>query len=115
MNISSDDRRLAFFNIFGEATPGQVNIIRLYPDKVCGYHMHEKQTDYYFPVSGAIQVRMDSGSVVMDAFHPAVVTVLPGTWHGYVAIGGPAIMLQYLDRKYDPTDEAKRDYLMVTH
>lgn len=113
MNISSDDRRLAFFNIFPE-TPGQVNIVRLYPGSICAWHRHRIQADYYFPVSGVVKVGavygngVDAQWRVVDAHNPRVVEVPPWVWHGYTAIGGEAVLLQYLTHKYDPTDEERR-------
>ena len=112
VNISSDDRRLGFFNIFGEATPGQVNVVRLRLGAVCAWHRHTKQTDHYFCVSGAVKVGMvdaqDTVSwFVLDERNPATVTVLPGTWHGYTALSHDAVLLQYLDQKYDASDEER--------
>lgn len=118
MNISSDDRRLAFFNVFGDATPGQVNIVRLYPGSICAWHRHQKQTDYYFCVAGVVKVGMVYDEITtpppglvlfktLDAHNPQVVPVFPKTWHGYTAIGGEAVLLQYLDHKFNPTDEER--------
>ena len=119
MNISSDERRLAIFNIFGDATPGQVNIIRLYPGATCGWHRHEKQTDYYYCVSGVVRVGIQPPMgphrwEILDAHYPRIVTVPVEHWHGYFCIGEEAILLQYLDQKYDPQDEEKRGYLYAT-
>jgi dTDP-4-dehydrorhamnose 3,5-epimerase len=116
MNISSDDRRLAFFNLF-DVTPGQVNIVRLYPGSICAWHRHQKQTDYYFCVAGVVKVGMVDTSIptsplvsaweTLDAHLPRILTVPPGIWHGYTAIGDEAVLLQYLDRKFDPSDEER--------
>lgn len=119
VNIHGDERRLGIFNIFGDATPGQVNIVRLYPDQLCGWHRHLRQTDYYFCVAGVVKVGLaadlgPSQFVVLDARNPEVLEVPKGTWHGYIAIGGEATLLQYLDHKYDPTDEERRHHLSIT-
>lgn len=109
MIVSSDDRRLAFFDIFD--TPGQVNIVHLHPGSICAWHRHQKQTDYYFCVSGTVKVGIFDGNwdgrfYVLDPRTPTVLTVPPGMWHGYKALG-PATLLQYLDQKYSPDDEER--------
>ena len=116
MIASVDDRRTAFFDIFTDATPGQVNIVRLRRGVICGWHRHQKQTDHYFCVSGVVKVGMmteseEGGAVffgVLDAHHPIPLAIAPDTWHGYTALTEEAVLLQYLDRKFDASDEERK-------
>jgi dTDP-4-dehydrorhamnose 3,5-epimerase-like enzyme len=112
MNVHSDDRRLAYFNVFDDATLGQVNIVRLHPGALCAWHRHAYQTDRYLCVVGTVKVGTVNNDgltwYVLDEHLPTVVTIPPGTWHGYMPISGEAVLLQYLDRKYDPTDEERK-------
>src|SRR6185437_14609577 len=110
MNISSDDRRLGFFDLF--PTPGQVNIVHLRKGKICAWHRHGDQVDHYFCVSGVVKVGMippESEPIwwVLDEHHPMTVSVPVGWWHGYMALAGNAVLLQYLDQKYNPDDEER--------
>ena len=116
MNISCDDRRLGFFDLF--PTPGQVNVVRLRKGAICAWHQHQKQNDYYFCVSGAVKVGMirthDTADgnpageyvewFVLDEHNPATVTIPPGNWHGYMALTDGAVLCQYLDQKYDASN-----------
>lgn len=111
MNISSDDRRLAYFDLFPQ-TPGQVNVVHLHPGALCAWHRHQKQTDHYFCVSGTVKVGIfgpdwEGKFFVLDARNPAILTVPPNHWHGYQCIGDSATMIQYLDQKYDAEDEER--------
>jgi dTDP-4-dehydrorhamnose 3,5-epimerase-like enzyme len=111
VNTSCDDRRLAFFNVF-DVTPGQVNIVHLRKGAICAWHRHTEQTDHYFCVSGAVKVGKITGDVlewfVLDALNPATITIPPGSWHGYTALTDGAVLLQYLDRKFNAGDEERK-------
>lgn len=112
MNVSLDARRLGLFDIFAEATPGQVNLIRLHAGQRCGWHRHQRQTDRYFCVAGVVTVGVIDPQEVctwatLNAYWPQVILVPPNHWHGYTPVGSEATLLQYLDCKYDSTDEER--------
>jgi len=112
MNVSLDGRRLGLFDIFADATPGQVNLVRLHAGQRCGWHRHQRQTDRYFCVSGVVTVGITDPEGIctwttLHAYVPLVIVVPPNHWHGYASVGGEAVVLQYLNQKYNPDDEER--------
>jgi dTDP-4-dehydrorhamnose 3,5-epimerase len=87
------------------------------------WHVHCHQTDRFYCVAGRIVVviadaRPDSpthGAVMLvelaaepDAPAPLVVTIPPGTLHGFVVTSsGPATLLNFPNRLYDASDEGR--------
>lgn len=87
------------------------------------WHVHRHQTDRFYCVAGRIVVaiadaRPDSptrGRVMLvelaaapDAPAPLVVTIPPGTLHGFVVTSEtPATLLNFPNRLYDPSDEGR--------
>jgi dTDP-4-dehydrorhamnose 3,5-epimerase len=87
------------------------------------WHLHRHQTDRFYCLAGRIVVaiadpRPDSptrGEVLLvelaaeaDAPAPLVVTIPPGTLHGFVVTSStPAVLLNFPNRLYDPTDEGR--------
>ncbi len=87
------------------------------------WHVHRHQTDRFYCLAGRIVVaiadpRPDSptmGAIMLvelgattDAPAPLVVSIPPGTLHGFVVTGdGPATLLNFPNRLYDPTDEGR--------
>ena len=90
------------------------------------WHVHRRQTDRFYCVAGRIvvaiaDVRPDSQtkSTVMlvelaaseDAPAPLMVTIPPGTLHGFVVTSpGPATLLNFPNRLYDPADEGRTPF-----
>lgn len=107
MNVHADARRVACFDIFPEMPTGQINLVRLHHGQFCGWHRHQRQIDYYFCISGTVKVgtMTPNGTQrwkVLESNTPEVLSVPEQWWHGYEAVGGDAILLQYIDNKYDP-------------
>lgn len=87
------------------------------------WHIHRYQTDRFYCVAGRIVVviadaRADASThrEVMfvelaaqgDAPAPLVVTIPPGTLHGFVVTSdGPATLLNFPNRLYDASDEGR--------
>lgn len=87
------------------------------------WHVHQHQTDRFYCMSGRIVVaiadpREDSlsrGKVMLvelaagdDAPAPLMVTIPPRTLHGFVVTSeGPATLLNFPNRLYDPEDEGR--------
>lgn len=87
------------------------------------WHVHREQTDRFYCLAGRIVVaiadaRPDSATIGRlmlveleagpDAPAPLLVTVPPGTLHGFVVTGpGPATLLNFPNRLYDPADEGR--------
>jgi dTDP-4-dehydrorhamnose 3,5-epimerase len=87
------------------------------------WHVHRHQTDRFYCLAGRIVVAISDaragsatrGQVMLvelaagtDAPAPLVVTIPPGTLHGFVVTSaGPATLLNFPNRLYDPTDEGR--------
>ena len=87
------------------------------------WHVHQHQTDRFYCVAGRIVVaiadpRPDSpsrGQVMLvelaaqaDGPAPMLVTIPPRTLHGFVVTSdGPATLLNFPNRIYDPSDEGR--------
>ena len=114
-------------DVFGEAMPfAQVYTSTTAPGvarDVDRWHVHRHQTDRFYCVAGRIvvpiaDVRPDSptrGRIMLielaagdDAPAPLMVTIPPGTLHGFVVTSaGPATLLNFPNRLYDPNDEGR--------
>jgi dTDP-4-dehydrorhamnose 3,5-epimerase-like enzyme len=91
------------------------------------WHVHRHQTDRFYCVAGRIvvavaDVRSDSptrGRIVLvelaateDAPAPLLVTIPPGTLHGFVVTSSsPATLLNVPNRLYDPADEGRTPFV----
>jgi len=87
------------------------------------WHVHKHQTDRFYCVAGQIVVAIAdarSGSAThgqillvelaaaSDAPAPLVVTIPPGTLHGFVVTSTqPASLINFPNRLYDPSDEGR--------
>lgn len=77
---------------------GQVYLSTAYPGVVKAWHYHKKQTDNFTCVRGMMKVALydarkksPTNGHIMELFvgekNPALVTVPPGVYHGFKAIG----------------------------
>jgi dTDP-4-dehydrorhamnose 3,5-epimerase-like enzyme len=87
------------------------------------WHVHQHQTDRFYCVAGRIVVAVadpragspSQGKVMLvelaaqdDAPAPMLVTIPPRTLHGFVVTSdGPATLLNFPNRLYDPSDEGR--------
>ena len=87
------------------------------------WHVHRHQTDRFYCVAGRIVVPIadvrpgspTNGGLMLvelaaeaDAPAPLVVTIPAGTLHGFVVTSaGPATLLNFPNRLYDPSDEGR--------
>ena len=90
------------------------------------WHVHRHQTDRFYCVAGRIVVAIadgragsaTNGAVMLvelaagaDAPAPLMVTIPPGTLHGFVVTSpGPATLLNFPNRLYDPADEGRTPF-----
>ena len=111
MRVHTDTRRKAICDIFGDATPGDVNVFIANPDQVTCWHKHERQTDWFFCLSGSITFRWWKAGVfhqeTLAQGDEKIVTIPPNWWHGYRSGPNGSTVLMYLDRKYDEMDELR--------
>lgn len=87
------------------------------------WHVHAHQTDRFYCLAGAIVVAVADGrpgsatnghlmlvelNAIADAPAPLVVTIPPGTLHGFVVTSEiPATLMNFPTRLYDPADEGR--------
>ncbi len=100
----------------------QVSAARSYPGAIKAFHYHLRQTDFWCPVQGMLQVALvdlRTGSQTYGArntlyvgdLRPWAILVPPGVGHGYKVIGTSGATLVYVtDRFYDPADEGRVAY-----
>jgi dTDP-4-dehydrorhamnose 3,5-epimerase len=96
---------------------GQAYIATCYEGVVKAWHRHEHQWDTFYCVQGTMKVglhvpRYDEYEtwVLGEKGIDATITIPPGVWHGMMAIGGYATMLNLPTHKYnagDPDEERK--------
>jgi dTDP-4-dehydrorhamnose 3,5-epimerase len=117
VQYNEDDRAQRCLNVF-EEMGGQINVSYVNSTKhIVAWHVHEKQTDYWFCVKGSFKVGL---AIPQDGYpnykvewhylsdkEQKVLKIPPGVFHGYKAIEPNSIMLYGLTHKYDPNDEEK--------
>ncbi|MGH9674162.1 MAG: dTDP-4-dehydrorhamnose 3,5-epimerase family protein [Bryobacteraceae bacterium] len=100
----------------------QVSAALSYPGTIKAFHFHRKQTDFWVPAAGMLQVAlvdMRPGSPTFGArntmytgeLRPWQIVIPPGVGHGYKVIGtGPALLVYVTNRFYDRDDEGRIPY-----
>ena len=100
----------------------QVSAALSYPGTIKAFHYHRRQTDFWVPAQGMLQValadlRADSptfgarNTLYVGVLRPWRILIPPGVGHGYKVIGADPAMLVYItDRVYDPVDEGRLSY-----
>jgi dTDP-4-dehydrorhamnose 3,5-epimerase len=98
---------------------GQWSHSLMYHGTVKAWHIHKKQTDWWYIVGGPLKValydtRPDSPTYrqVMelfmgDNFAPQVLKIPPGVAHGCKAVGDTAHLFYVTSYVYDPSDEGR--------
>ncbi len=98
---------------------GQLYCTTAYPGVVKAWHYHEKQTDNFTCIHGMMKVVLYDGRPVSPTYraiwelfigdrNPALVTVPPGIYHGFKAIGTETaffVNVPDLPYRYDQPDE----------
>jgi len=97
----------------------QVSAAFSYPGTIKAFHIHERQTDVWTPVSGMFQIALvdlrpssrtfgERNTIYCGALKPWQLLIPPGVAHGYKVIGLETGLLVYVtNRFYDPTDEGR--------
>ncbi len=100
----------------------QVSAALSYPGTIKAFHFHKRQTDFWVPVVGMLQVALvdlraesptfgQRNTIYAGALRPLQILIPPGVGHGYKVIGTEAAMLVYVtNRQYDPSDEGRIPY-----
>jgi dTDP-4-dehydrorhamnose 3,5-epimerase-like enzyme len=111
LRVHEDSRRTAWCDLFPEL-PGDLNIFAVRPGARTCWHRHQRQADHFRVLSGAIRFGRwrDPRQVWYHTFDSPEVGfyVEPGWWHGYECVSEiPAVLIMYLDQKFDPSDEER--------
>jgi len=84
-----------------------------------GWHIHQKQTDWWYVAVGAIKAalydtRPDSPThgelqelLMGEGQKPIVLKIPPGVAHGYRVLQGPAHIFYVVSHEYDGADEGR--------
>lgn len=98
---------------------GQWSHSLLYPGTAKAWHIHKKQTDWWYVCGGVLKVvlydtRVESSThgTTMELFMgdnqpSAVLCIPPGVAHGCKCVAGTANLLYVTSRVYDPEDEGR--------
>jgi dTDP-4-dehydrorhamnose 3,5-epimerase len=97
----------------------QVSAALSYPGTIKAFHYHQRQTDWWTPAQGMLQValvdlRKESptfgarNTLYAGVLRPWQILIPPGVAHGYKVIGtDPALLVYVTDCFYDPEDEGR--------
>ena len=123
--ITHEDERGFFCEIirnsdnFFQGKFGQLSHSMAHKGVFKAWHIHKKQTDWMYVVTGGIKLvlydtRKDSMTtgnmteiLVGEKYGRKVVKIPPGVAHGYKIINGPMHIVYVTDREYDPEDELR--------
>ena len=106
--VYDDDRARRTNDVFGTATPGDINISFAYPGRIVAWHRHQKQTDHWHVIKGFLKVGlMDDDRnvrwVYLGENDRKTLSIPPGIWHGYMVLGNEeAVLMYYITEKYNP-------------
>ncbi len=117
-----DNRGRGLYNIFTALPKGQINLSVTYPNVVRAFHRHLKQTDYWYVVSGDIEVCLKSDFdspffIYMRGGEDQILKIPPTVWHGFRVLGNePATLLYYVTESYNPDfpDEERAEWNAFT-
>jgi dTDP-4-dehydrorhamnose 3,5-epimerase len=93
---------------------GEIYFSIVLPRKVKAWHRNKKTTVNYAVVEGNIKLVLYDGKKMKEIFmgedNYCLVTIPPGIWRGFQAIGNKkAIVADLMDRPYDPEDAEKKE------
>jgi dTDP-4-dehydrorhamnose 3,5-epimerase len=100
----------------------QVSAALSFPGTIKAFHFHRRQTDFWCPCVGLLQVALvdlragsptfgERNTMYVGALQPWRILIPPGVGHGYKVIGvEPALLVYVTDRFYDPDDEGRIAY-----
>jgi dTDP-4-dehydrorhamnose 3,5-epimerase len=105
--VYDDDRARRTNDVFGTATPGDINITWAYPGRIVAWHRHQRQTDHWYVIKGNLKVGLldDDGNhrwVYLSDSDRRTLSIPPGVWHGYMVLGNEeAILMYYITEQYN--------------
>ena len=116
MHFHEDDRAQRFCNIF-PVQGAQIMASRIRsPGHIVAWHLHHEKTDWWCCLQGSFKVGLvdmlcgDGNEVqweYLSDHNPQTLVIPPYTAHGYTALEPNSIMLYYMDKEYDESDELR--------
>jgi len=104
---------------FFEEGFGQWSHSLMYPGVIKAWHIHKKQTDWWYVGTGVLKVvlydkRPESATyrqslevMLGDGYEPSILKVPPGVAHGCKCLSGPANLFYITSHTYDPEEEGR--------
>ena len=104
---------------FFEEGFGQWSHSLMHPGVIKAWHIHNKQTDWWYVCTGVLKVvlydkrpesstyRQSMEIMLGDSHEASVLKIPPGVAHGCKCISGPANLLYVTSRTYNPEDEGR--------
>ena len=98
---------------------GQWSHTMSYPGVAKGWHVHQKQVDWWYVAAGTIKAALydtrpdspthgETQELLMGEDQPPIVLKIPpGVAHGYRVLNGPAHVFYVVSHEYDGTDEGR--------
>ncbi len=104
---------------FFEEGFGQWSQSLMYPGVIKAWHIHKKQTDWWYVGTGVLKVvlydkrpesstyRQTMAIMLGDTHEAKVLKIPPGVAHGCKCLSGPANLFYVTSHTYDPEDEGR--------
>jgi len=105
-----DDRAQRLLDVF-PLDKGQINISYINStEPIVAWHKHKHQTDYWLCIKGSLKVGLATEENGCEFKYLSdkelkILEIPPGVYHGYQALEPNTILVYYVTKKYDPTDE----------
>jgi len=104
---------------FFEEGFGQWSHSLMYPGVIKAWHIHNKQTDWWYVCTGVLKIvlydkrsksatyRQTLEMMLGDGYEPSILKIPPGVAHGCKCLSGPTNLLYITSHTYDPEDEGR--------
>lgn len=105
-----DDRAQRLLDVF-PLDKGQINISYINStEPIVAWHKHKHQTDYWLCIKGSLKVGWATEENGCEFKYLSdkelkILEIPSGVYHGYQALEPNTILVYYVTKKYDPTDE----------
>jgi len=98
---------------------GQWSHSLMYPGVIKAWHIHKKQTDWWYVSTGVLKIvlydkrpesatyRQSPEVMLGDGYEPSILKIPPGVAHGCKCLSGPANLFYITSHTYDPEDEGR--------
>ena len=135
IKFHEDDRAQRLQDVYKEGMPDtQINISHINSTGHCvGWHSHEKQTEYWYVIKGALKVGLaepiedeypniadlpmsaDVSFEYLSDKNPKVSEIPPGVFHGYKALIPGTILMYYITEKYETVSKHDDQRVPIGH